>query len=120
MLKIDKTHVESAQRGKAKRIQLDRGANGGLAGADMKVIETTLDFIDVNGIGGYHKENFPIVPGALYIITKTGPIIGIFHQYALFKGMRSIHWANQLRHMGNQVGDTPKIYGGMQSLHVEG
>ena len=32
--------------------------------------------------------------------------------------MRSTHSANQLRHMGNQVGDTPKIYGRTQSVHT--
>jgi len=32
--------------------------------------------------------------------------------------MRSIHSANQLRHMGNRVGDTPKIYRGTQLVHT--
>ena len=84
MMKIDKRHVESARIGKAKGVLVDGGANGGLAGADMKVIETTFDRIDVNGIGGYQKQNVPVVTGASYINTTTGPIIGIFHQCALF------------------------------------
>ena len=89
-----------------------------LAGSDMTVLETTFDRIDVTGIGGFTKQNVPIVTGASYIETTTGPIIGVFHQYAQFQGQKSIHSANQLRHMGNHVGDTPKLYGGTQSVRT--
>ena len=118
MLRIDRTHVENACSGRAKGVLVDGGANGGLAGSDMTVLETTFDCIDVTGIGGFTKQNVPIVTGASYIKTTTGPIIGVFHQYAQFQGQKSIHSANQLRHMGNHVGDTPRLYGGTQLVQT--
>ena len=93
-------HVENARSGRAKGVLVDGGANGGLAGSDMTVLETTFDRINVTGIGGFTKQKVPIVTGSSYIETTTGPIIGVFHQYAQFQGQKSIHSANSITSHG--------------------
>jgi hypothetical protein len=65
---------------------VDRGANGGLAGKDVKVIAMTErwindirdDNIRIDTVGGIAKSH-------------KGPAIAIFHQYALGEHGSSIH-----------------------------
>jgi hypothetical protein len=55
---------------------IDRGANGGLAGADMRVIKTVFgSTVDVTGVGDATMLDLPIVQAASLIQTKSGPII---------------------------------------------
>lgn len=61
---------------------IDGGANGGFAGADVRVIEYTNDKADVSGIGDTIIKDLDIGTVAGLIQTNSGPVIGIFHQYA--------------------------------------
>ena len=57
---------------------IDRGANGGLAGADMKVIHTTTRKINIVGIDDHELTGLNVVTAAALLDTQKGPIIGIF------------------------------------------
>ena len=72
---------------------IDRGANGGLAGADMKVIHTTPRKINIVGIDDHELTGLNVVTAAALLDTQKGPIIGIFHEYAHLGQGRSIHGA---------------------------
>jgi hypothetical protein len=52
------------------------------------------------------------------IQTQHGPIIGVFHQYDHQGTGKTIHSVSQLRHFGTIVDDTPRIFGGNQSLEA--
>ena len=56
---------------------IDRGANGGLAGADMRVIHTTPRKINIVGIDDHELTGLNVVTAAALLDTQKGPIIGI-------------------------------------------
>ena len=58
---------------------IDRGANGGLAGADMRVIHTTPRKINIVGIDDHELTGLNVVTAAALLDTQKGPIIGVFH-----------------------------------------
>lgn len=63
---------------------IDRGANGGLAGGDCRIIASNPDvFVNVEGIDRHQLTHIPIVSCGAYAVTKNhGPVILIFHQLA--------------------------------------
>ena len=93
---------------------IDRGANGGLAGADMKVIHTTPRKINIVGIDDHELTGLNVVTAAALLDTQKGPIIGIFHEYAHLGKGKSIHASGQMEWFNCQVDDRSKIVGGAQ------
>ena len=49
---------------------MDRGANGGLAGDDVRVLEQTGFKVDVGGIDGHTVQGLEIVTAAGRIVTN--------------------------------------------------
>ena len=95
---------------------IDRGANGGLAGADMRVIHTTPRKINIVGIDDHELTGLNVVTAAALLHTQKGPIIGVFHEYAHLGKGRSIHAAGQMEWFNCQVDDRSKLVGGAQSI----
>ena len=88
---------------------VDRGANGGLAGADMRPIEYVFgSTVDVTGVGNSLLSDLPLVQAASLIQTKRGPIIGLFNQYAYTGEGRSIHSSIQMEAWGVEVSETSR------------
>ena len=75
---------------------IDRGANGGLAGADMSALQKTHRKINIVGIDDHELTGLDVVTAAALLDTQKGPIIGIFHEYAYLGKDRSIHAAGQM------------------------
>ena len=97
---------------------IDRGANGGLAGADMRVIHTTPRKINIVGIDDHELTGLNVVTAAALLDTQKGPIIGVFHEYAHLGKGRSIHAAGQMEWFNCQVDDRSKIVGGAQQIET--
>ena len=97
---------------------IDRGANGGLAGADMRVIHTTPRKINIVGIDDHELTGLNVVTAAALLDTQKGPIIGVFHEYAHLGKGRSIHAAGQMEWFNCQVDDRSKIVGGEQRIET--
>ena len=95
-----------------------RGANGGLAGADMRVIHTTPRKINIVGIDDHELTGLNVVTAAALLDTQKGPIIGVFHEYAHLGKGRSIHAAGQMEWFNCQVDDRSKIVGGAQRIET--
>ena len=95
---------------------IDRGANGGLAGADMRVIHTTPRKINIVGIDDHELTDLNVVTAATLLDTQKGPIIGVFHEYAHRGKGRSILAAGQMEWFNCQVDDRSEIVGGAQSI----
>ena len=97
---------------------IDRGANGGLAGADMRVIHTTPRKTNIVGIDDHELTGLNVVTAAALLDTQKGPIIGVFHEYAHLGKGRSIHGAGQMEWFNCQVDDRSKLVGGAQRIET--
>ena len=76
---------------------VDCGANGDLAGSDMRVIHKTHRKINIQGIDNHEVTGLDVVTAATLLNTSQGKVIGIFNEYAyLGKGL-SIHSSSQLQ-----------------------
>jgi hypothetical protein len=91
---------------------IDRGANGGVAGDDVRVIFCTNRTVDIKGIDNHHVNNIGIGTVGGVVQTQHGPVIAIMHQYALLGKGSSIHSPSQLEWYKNEVND--------KSIHVPG
>ena len=60
---------------------VDRGANGGLAGSDMRVIHRTYRKINIQGIDNHEVTGLDVVTAATPLNTSQGKVIGIFNEY---------------------------------------
>ena len=75
---------------------VDRGANGGLAGSDMRVIHKTHREISIQGIDNHEVTGLDVVTAATLLNTSQGKVIGIFNEYAYLGKRSSIHSSGQL------------------------
>jgi hypothetical protein len=89
---------------------IDRGANGCIAGRDMKVIETTMRTIDLSGIDDHTVRNLAIVTAGAIVRTNLGEIIVILHQAAdMTSDSRTILSAGQLESFGCTIHDKSPV-----------
>ncbi len=96
--------VANATTSKSHGSLVDRGANGGLAGSDMRVVATNEGHtVNITGIDNHQMVKIPVVTAGAYMTSNKGPVIGIFHQYGWVKSGRSIHFSPQLEHYKNEV-----------------
>ena len=93
----------SKTESEVKGALIDDGANGGMAGVDTLVMETSQNHVDVTGIDGKAIDGIPLGTAAGLVQTTTGPVILIMHNYALLGRGRTIHAVPQLLDMGNSV-----------------
>ena len=97
---------------------MDRGANGGIAGSDVRVIwPCEGQHVDVSGIGSHKVTNLAIVTAGGVLNSQYGPVIAILHQYAYMGIGESIHSSGQLEWYKNDVNDrSMKVRGGLQRI----
>ena len=62
---------------------IDRGANGGVAGNDTRIINRSNRLVDITGIDDHELQGIPVGTAGAFIQSQKGPVIAIFHQYAL-------------------------------------
>jgi hypothetical protein len=95
---------------------VDGGANGGVAGDDVVVLNTTGRFYDVTGVTEDSMTDLPIGQVASKIRTSDGFIIGVFSQYAVLGRGKTVHSCGQLHHFGIKVDDVSRATGGTQRV----
>ena len=96
---------------------VDRGANGGMAGTDVRVIAISPHRkVNVQGIDKHQLTDIPIVSCGGVIETRQGKVIAIFHQYAHLPTGPSIHSSGQMEWFRTFVDDRSKKVGGNQML----
>jgi hypothetical protein len=91
---------------------IDRGANGGVAGTDVRAIFRTGRMVDIRGIDNHQCTNIDIGTVGGVVHTQKGYVIAIMHQYALLNNVSTIHSPCQLEWYKNDVDD--------KSIHVPG
>ena len=95
---------------------VDHGANGGLAGSDMRVIHKTHRKINISGIDNHEVTGLDVVTAATLLNTSQGKVIGIFNEYAYFGNGSSIHSSGQLEWFKTNVDDKSVKGGGTQLI----
>ena len=96
---------------------INRGANGGVAGADVRIIEITHRAVNVQGVSDHQVTDLKIVTAGGIVPTQHGPVIAIFHQYAHLGTGKTIHSSVQLEEFGLQVDEkSSRVPGGLQSI----
>jgi hypothetical protein len=105
--------VSQASR-RTKGSLIDRGANGGIAGSDTRVIERHAHrTVDIRGIDNHEICSIPIVNAGAIVRSQRGEVVAIFNQYAYHPTQgRSIHSSCQLESFANDVND--------RSIHTPG
>ena len=97
---------------------VDRGANGSIAGNDLRLIthEYPERTITIQGIDNHTVPDLRIGTYGAAARTQYGNVILIFNQYAQDGHGNSIHSALQLEDNDIKVDDRPLTLGGTQSL----
>ncbi|KAL7574030.1 hypothetical protein ACA910_015609 [Epithemia clementina (nom. ined.)] len=108
-------HVAHAQASRFGSL-VDRGANGGLAGADVRILSRSECKISVTGIGNHELSNLDIVTCAGIINTNHGNVVLIMNEYAYYGQGNSIHSVGQIEWYKNHVDDKSVNIGGTQCI----
>ena len=95
---------------------VDRGANGGLAGSDMRVIHKPHRKINIQGIDNHEVTGHDVVTAATLLNTSQGKVIGIFNEYAYLGKGSSIHSSGQLEWFKTNVDEKSVKVGGTQLI----
>ena len=91
---------------------IDRGANGGLAGSDVRILEQTGRTVSVTGIGNHELPGLDIVTCAALLNTNHGKVILIMHEYPYYDRGNTIHSPGKIEWFQNTCDD--------KSFHVAG
>jgi hypothetical protein len=103
----DIQHSVSQACRKKKSSLVDRGANGGIAGSDARIIARhPHQTVDVCGIDNHEITSIPIVTAGAVARTQRGDVVVILHQCACHPQQgRFIHSSCQLESFANDVND---------------
>ena len=95
---------------------VDRGANGGLAGLDVRVLNTSSRQCTVIGINNHEIPGLDIVQCAALVNTNHGIVNFIMNDYAYYGKGHSIHSSGQIEWHTNTVDDKSVQVGGQQRI----
>ena len=97
---------------------VDRGANGGVAGCDVRVIAKCLPHrrVNIQGIDNHQMTGLELGTVGGVVKTQQGPVVAVFHQYALYGKGPTIHASGQLEKYKNLVDDKSLRVGGKQCI----
>ena len=112
----------SATRSTTVGSLVDRGANGGLAGSDVRIVNPHANprLVDVSGIDSHQVTDLPIVTVGGVVPSQRGEVIAIMHQYAYLGEGKTIHSSGQLEMYKNNVNDKSlKVPGGLQRIQTQ-
>ena len=95
---------------------VDRGANGGLAGSDMRVIHKNHRKINIQGIDNHEVTGLDMVTAATLLNTSQGKGIAILNEYAYLGKGSSIHSSGQLEWFKTNFDEKSVKVGGTQLI----
>ena len=95
---------------------VDHGANGGLAGSDMRVIHKTHRKINIQGIDNHEVTGLDVVTAATLLNTSQGKVIGIFMAYSM--NMPTLGRDHPFIHQVNLNGLRPMLMKNLSKLVV--
>ena len=95
---------------------VDRGANAGLAGSDVRVLNTSPRQCTVIGINNHEIPGLDIVQCAALVNTNNGIVNLIMNEYAYYGKGHTIHSSGQIEWHTNTVDDKSVQVGGQQRI----
>ena len=99
---------------------MDRGANGGLAGANVQQLHKHPSRkVDVQGIDNHRLPDIPVVTAAGVVKTQKGPLILIMNQYAGTGTGQTIHSSGQMEAHSITIDDCSVKIGGKQQMVLQ-
>lgn len=108
--------VSSCHAAEHKGSLVDCGANGGIAGDDVHIIDKTDRSVDIQDIDNHKINEILIVTTGGIINTQRGPVIAIMHQYAYTGKGKSIHSCAQMEAHKQTAHDKSTKVGGSSAL----
>ena len=70
---------------------VDRGSNGGLDRADVRVISKSDRMVDVTGIDDHQMVNLPLVTAGGVVDSQKGEVLEILNHYSCAPNGKTIH-----------------------------
>ena len=101
---INKTHIYHVSKPSSSHYG-SRGANGGLAGSDVRILERTGRTVSVTGIDNHEHPRLDIVTCAALLHTNHGKVDLIMHEYAYYGRGNTIHSPGQIEWFQNTCDD---------------
>jgi hypothetical protein len=98
---------------------IDPGANGGIAGNDVWIINHTGRQVDVQGIDNHQIVNIPIVTTGAVVKTQSSEVIIILHQYAYTGKGKTIHSSGQLEWYKQEADDSQVFQGWREAAYQD-
>ena len=95
---------------------VDRGANGGLAGSDVRILSRSSRRCTVTGIDSHELQGLDVVQCAALIETNHGIDNLIMNEYACCGEGHTIHSSGQIEWFKNSVDDRSVQVGGKQMI----
>ena len=108
-------HVAQANQAKHGSF-VDRGVNGGLAGSDVTVLNTSSRKCTITGIDNHEIPGPDLVQCAALVDTNYGIVNLIMNEYGYHGRGHSIHSSGQIEWCTNTVDDKSVQVGGQQRL----
>ena len=108
-------HVAQASQAKHGSL-VDRGANGGLAGSDVRILSRSSRKCTVTGIDSHELQGLDVVQCAALVQTNHGIVNLIMNEYACCGKGHSIHSSGQIEWFKNSVDDRSVQVGGKQRI----
>ena len=108
-------HVAQAKQAKHGSL-VDRGANGGLAGSDVRILSTSSKKCTVTGIDNHEIPGLDLVQCATMVQTNHGMVNLVMNEYAYYGRGHSIHSSGQIEWYTNTVDDESVQVGGQQRI----
>ena len=95
---------------------VDRGANGGLAGSDVRILSRSSRKCTVTGIDSHELQGLDVVQCAALVQTNHGIVNLIMNEYACYGKGHTIHSSGQIEWFKNSVDDRSVQVGGKQRI----
>ena len=116
---INKAHIYHVSKHSSSHYGylIDRGANGGLAGSDVRILERTGRTVSVTGIDNHELPGLDSVTCATLLHTNHGKVVLIMHEYAYYGRGNTIHSPGQIEWFQNTCDDKSFHVGGKQVMN---
>ena len=108
-------HIAQASQAKHGSL-VDRGANGGLAGSDVRILSRSSRKCTVTGIDSHELQGLDVVQCAALVETNHGIVYLIMNEYACYGKGHTIHSSGQIERFKNSVDDRSVQVGGKQRI----
>ena len=108
-------HVAQASEAKHGSL-VDRGANGGLAGSDVRILSRSSRKCTVTGIDSHELQGLDVVQYAALVETNHGIVNFIMNEYACNGKGHTIHSSGQIEWFKNLVDERSVQVGGKQRI----